>query len=245
MSLSDEKDADGLRRLLAKSLITADFGVGATRYALLESIREFGRDRLKENGEWEATRKQHRLYYMELAEKSSNELTGSSQSGSLSLLEGERDNFRLALEVELAEERDQTEAALRLAGALGRFWQIRGYFGEGREALNRLLEGQDKRDKGEGRDSLIPSLKANALLWAGMLAHYQGDTVAAREQCEEGYALWKLEGDEQETAAALGCLAILAKERGDVEEARSLYSNRPGNQEDMNEIGKALLRWEG
>ncbi|HLV80367.1 MAG TPA: tetratricopeptide repeat protein [Chthonomonadaceae bacterium] len=203
----------GLRRLVGKSLVLTEGRDGETRYRLLESIREYGVERLREQGEWEDARTRHRAFYVALAERAASELMGLEQARWLECLEADHDNFRLALEVAV-EDRLQVVSALRLAGALGQFWQIHGYFGEGRTYLNRLL-------------ALVPEgeqrLRAQALLWAGMLAHYQGDAATAQAQAEEALTLWEVLEDVRGTALTLGCLAIIAKERGDLEEAKRLF----------------------
>jgi tetratricopeptide (TPR) repeat protein len=125
---------------------------------------------------------------------------------------------------------------LRLAGALGRFWQIRGSFSEGRELLMRALslsEAAGRPQRGEDRDTgTLPTDAGNlgwaracakARSWAGFLAVYQGEYAVAQSLCEASLALWREVGDTKGIAGTLGCLAIIAKDHGDRTTAAALF----------------------
>jgi tetratricopeptide (TPR) repeat protein len=127
-----------------------------TRYRLLETIRQYAAERLDEAGETEGATSRHLDYYTRLAEEAEPELTGMRQIEWLARLDAEYGNFRTALDWSLAQKdeggrrKDEGGTAspssfilhpssLRLVSALGRFWQIRGYFSEGRHWLDRAL----------------------------------------------------------------------------------------------------------
>src|SRR5205823_14085748 len=118
---------------------------------------------------------------------------------------------RTALEWALG--REEAELGLRLAGALWRFWRVRGYLSEGRRWLEGAL----------ARCPVAPgAVRANALSGAGMLALSQGDNARARALFEEGRALYQGLGDAQGIAASLYRLGALAFSQGDYAAARAL-----------------------
>jgi tetratricopeptide (TPR) repeat protein len=111
-------------------------------------------------------------------------------------------------------ESGDAEAGSRLAGALWRFWYVRGYYREGRERLVGLLAlpGAARR----------LAARAKALHAAGVLAHYQGDYDAADPLYEESLAIKRDLGDRRGIAKLLGDLGNVAYEHGDYRQARSL-----------------------
>jgi predicted ATPase/DNA-binding SARP family transcriptional activator len=240
-----------LARLVARSLVLAEAHGGATRYRMLETIRAYAADRLREAGEEEALSTRHLDHCLHLAEQAEPELTGPEQTAWLARLDAERDNLRAALawgvsrmtDAQRLTPNDQRPTpALRLAGALGRYWQVRGLFREGREQLEWALAAGDGEDRtrqaagGGGLDGyriseeraagLSPAdcaARAKALSWSGFLALYQGDHPAARVQCERSLALWRRLGDTKGIAGALGCLGIVTKDVGDSASAETLF----------------------
>jgi predicted ATPase len=105
-----------MMRLIDKSLVVMEEGMG--RYQMLETLREYGRERLQEAGEAEETREKHLEFFLGLAERAEEELQGAQQREWLERLEKEQDNFRVALSYGLERE---PEKALKLAAALWRF----------------------------------------------------------------------------------------------------------------------------
>src|SRR5262249_39642587 len=107
------------------------------------------------------------------------------------------------------------DLGLRLAGALWRFWEMRGYLGEGRGWLERFL-------RQEGSRSLAtPAVRAQALLGAAWLAHNQCDYARAETLLEEGMALYPGLRHQGGMAAALVNRAMTAYLQGDLERAAS------------------------
>ena len=106
---------------------------------MLETIREFGLERLAASGEEFPTRSSHAAWGLALAEQAIAAVTGPAQAEWLDRLDAERPNLRAALE--WLETSGQAEEALRLATALANVWSYRGHFGEGRVRLGRLLTG--------------------------------------------------------------------------------------------------------
>jgi predicted ATPase/DNA-binding CsgD family transcriptional regulator len=203
---------DGVTSLVDKNLLRrVEQEDGGVRIAMLETIREYALERLQERHEGEAVRRAHAGYYLALAEEAAPELTTAEQMRWLDLLESEHNNLRAALSWSLRSE--DVETALRLAGALWRFWYVRGHLSEGMRWLERVLEL-------EGGD---PSLKSRVLRGGGELSHSQGDLDRAQELSEVGLALATQLGEEAQTAEALNGLAFVIRRRGEFMRARAMH----------------------
>lgn len=198
------------------------------RFAMLETIREFAQEKLRESGEVEAVRVRHLDYFLTLAEKAEPQLKGPQQMAWLHRLEAEHDNLRAALARALAQAGDDSSAALRLAAALHWFWFVRGYWSEGREWLAKAL-ATDKplpappspdREREEGGVPLL-SARARALNAAGLLAWYQGDVAVARALLEESVTLCRQTTDQHNLAYALAYLSTSVLWMGDAAEGRA------------------------
>lgn len=191
---------DPLSRLIDKSLVIAAEreSDGEARYRLLESVRQYGREKLQAAGEVEDTRRRHLNFFLRLAESLAPEINTSERNRLLARLEEEHDNFRAALT--FAVEQGDAESGLRLAGALFWFWFHRGYWSAGREWIEkmRILPGA----AGSVR------ARAAALFGEGVLAWAQGDHAAACSQLEESVSIWRELGDRAGLAHALHFLAI-------------------------------------
>jgi predicted ATPase/DNA-binding SARP family transcriptional activator len=184
-----------------------------TRYRLLETVRDYAGERLRESGEAEAARRRHADYYLRLAETAAPHLCGPEQAAWLSRLDAEHDNLRAALEEALE---TAPEHALRMAAALARFWEERRHLEEGRRRLAAALEqaGVDRRS----------ATGAAALEGASALALLQEDRPAAHTLRAESLAIRRELGDQAGLAASLDHLAHLAFLRDDYPAARVLYA---------------------
>ncbi len=195
----------GLISLVDKNLARrADRGTGA-RFELLETIREFGLERLIASDEYEQARFVHAAYYRSLAEQARDALSGPAQVEWFDRLEIEHDNLRAALD--WAAEQEDTELSLRLSGALWRFWMARSYLVEGREQLERALALPAAERHANAR--------AIALARAGDLARRCGDFEAAHDRLTASLAICQQLGNRREEAwvhTELGCLALARTE---------------------------------
>jgi predicted ATPase/class 3 adenylate cyclase/Tfp pilus assembly protein PilF len=204
---------DLLTSLADKSLLVVEQSDEHSRYRLLETVRQYARERLLESGGGEAVRVRHRDYFLMLAEEVEPKLLAAEQAEWLRRLDEEHENLRSALEWSLAEA--ESGAGLRLCGALYRFWWARGYLAEGRKWCARILakEGAAQR-----------TLEcAKVLMTAGNLAWHQTDYPAARALGEESLAISRECGDREGTAQSLNNLGNAAVEQGDYPAARALY----------------------
>jgi predicted ATPase/DNA-binding SARP family transcriptional activator len=203
-----------LAGLVDKSLVLAETHGQATRYRLLETVRQYALERLEASAESQAVRGRHRDTFLALAEEANPELTGSQQAYWLSVLEEEHDNLRQALAF-CGEETAGDEKRLSLGAALFRFWNIRGHWSEGRERLTAALS----RPGGQ----VHAKARADALNGVGVLALSQGDYAPARSLLEESLAIYRELGDAEGIAFSVNNLGRVACCQGDMASARSLF----------------------
>jgi predicted ATPase/class 3 adenylate cyclase/Tfp pilus assembly protein PilF len=201
-----------LTSLVDKNLVVAEDRNGTTRYRLLETLREYGRDRLRESGDEERWRDRHLAYVVTLAEEAVAQLRGADQQAWLDRLETEHDNVRAALSY--ARTPGAEASGLRLVAALWFFWLLHGHVAEGRSHLFAALSRVRDQDE---------SIIAKALCGAAILAFEQGDYAAARPLCEDALTMQERSGDRAGMASSWNVLASLASIKGDYESARALY----------------------
>src|SRR5262249_7742547 len=126
-----------LTRLVDQSLVLAEEQGGEVRYRLLESLRQYAEEKLREAGEEDAVRRRHRDWYVALAERAGPGLHGPALGAWLDRLEAEHANLRAALD--WTEREGEGEIGLRAAWALAGFSMMRGYVREGHDRMVRLL----------------------------------------------------------------------------------------------------------
>jgi predicted ATPase/DNA-binding CsgD family transcriptional regulator len=188
---------DLLTRLADKSLVVPESGSGNQyRYRLLETLSEYGRERLAESGEADVLWRRHADHFVKLAESASEDRITAEQS-----------NLTAALEFLRAR---GDAAGLRLAVALVGYWDSAGHVNEGRERLEALL----------GAVHGDPDVRAKALDGAGWLALRQADMAGARTRFTEAKGLLESMGDSAELARTLSNLAIACIFSGELDIAR-------------------------
>ena len=195
-------DPDTLQSLLDKSLLRKRESKIGSRYWMLETIHEYAAEQLHESGESEEQRRRHAELFLVLAEEAFPELKGSPKPW-LDRLEEDHDNLRSVLD--WLESAGRTQEALQLAGALYRFWSLRGYLVEGRGRLERLLACEQAGT----------SARVRALHGAASLASATGDPETAVKRAEEARNLAHTLGDAWGEAYAVYMLAMAATERED------------------------------
>jgi non-specific serine/threonine protein kinase len=199
--------------LVAKSLVRFEGDPGGEpRYAMLETIRAFGLERLSASGRDIDARSRHADWCLAFAERAGPQAKGPDAAVWLEALERDYANLRAAL-TWLLEERDGLRLA-RLAGALWRFWHEHAYYSEGRHWLAAALE---LGDEAPATDRL------RLLSGSGVLAWYQADAAYSRQMHEQALALAQEVGDRATEAFVLGNLAVHAAESGDFALATARY----------------------
>jgi non-specific serine/threonine protein kinase len=188
-----EKDdvLDLLTHLVDKSLVTFSAPEGGGRYRLLETIGQYGYEKLKESGEADRVQRRHRDWYLALAEKAEPEMRAASQAEWLEYLEAEHDNFRRALAWCISS--GEQESGLRLASGLWWFWDVRGYHREGRDWLENTLR----------RNGSASPFRVRGLHGVGFFAVRRKDVTAARAAFGEALALSRTIGDRSSIAVSL------------------------------------------
>ena len=113
---------------------------GESRYHLLETIRQYGREKLFETTDDASIRDKHLEYFTQIAEQGFKELQGRNDLIWIEKLETENDNFRAALNWSLESPTIDPQKALQISGALQDFWDTRGYTSEGFQWLGKALQ---------------------------------------------------------------------------------------------------------
>ena len=167
---------DGVGSLLDKNLLRQEGDLsGETRLTMLETIREYARERLAERGEEADLRRLHAEYYLALAESAAAEMVGPGVAEWMERLDREHDNMRSA--VRWARESGKSDMELRLVGALYEFWHRRSYINEGRQRLEAALASQPGAEHTPQR--------AKALVGAAIMGWIACDLPAARMRAAE------------------------------------------------------------
>jgi predicted ATPase/transcriptional regulator with XRE-family HTH domain len=194
---------DGLTTLVASNLVRMPAAPGEPRLSMLETIREFGGEQLEDQGEAGPARQRHADWYLALAERAAPALAGPDAAAWLARLDEEHDNVRAALGWACGQ--GDGETALRLAGALGRFWVQRGHLSEGRRWCAAALA----LPAGAGADT--QPVRANCLTAAARLAIGQAAYGEAEGFLGEAEALARTHGDPAGLAAVLNARGLLAR----------------------------------
>jgi predicted ATPase/DNA-binding XRE family transcriptional regulator len=221
---------EGLATLAAAHLLDVDAEVGAPRYAMLATVREYAQERLEAAGDGATVHARHAAYYLGLAEETAMGLDGAEQPHALDALERELDNLRAALAwcVERSGDGDQAASGrgLRVAAALFPFWMLRPHIWEGGVWLARLLHTVSTEAPTQG---LIRALIVAAMLVA------PGDAATARAYIAAALRLAEATDDPLARAYALGLAEPLlafpastqpgehARLRGRIREALGLF----------------------
>ena len=232
---------DAVTGLVEKSLLRRrDDPDGQPRFWMLDTIREYASEQLirqaKPEAEAEGITDRHAHYFRGLAEDAERRMHSADQRVVLEALEADHDNLRAAFDHLLATE---ASGALRMAAALGFFWEIRGHLSEGRERLERALP----------RAAGNPAA-AMATFHAGRLALLQGDGGDGEPRMTEALRLARDVGDTRAEVLALTHLGVLAQQRGDAARSevlrrQALVTARAGNDEwtlgmALNDLGATL-----
>ncbi|WP_040699000.1 helix-turn-helix transcriptional regulator, partial [Nocardia vinacea] len=179
--LAPESLIDVLSSLVDKSIVNRETLEDAVRFRMLETMRDYGREKLQESGEYHDLRRRHRDWYQRLALDAEAGWISDRQPYWMARLEREQPNFRDALEFCVSDgSAESAEAGLRTAAALWMFWSFRGLYGEGRRWLDRALAHPGARS--------IPH-RFSALYASILMAAAQRDLQSAAALLEQARAL--------------------------------------------------------
>jgi tetratricopeptide (TPR) repeat protein len=234
---------DLLGSLVDKSLVMLDERGDGNRYRMLETIREYAREKLDQRGEdAAATAARHCQHFFAFVKAGREGLKGADQGLWIGRLETEIDNLRAATTLALSGGVDPF-IAVKIAVALLRFWLLRGYVNEGRRVVRAALA--------------LPAVQASDLarawtLYVGaVLARVQGEHAEARRMLESCLVLRRLLGDPVEIAGTLSTLALTRLNAGDPaaakraeEEALQMFrqlGNRLGEMWGLIHLGQIAL----
>jgi predicted ATPase len=215
---------DGMSSLLDKSLLRqVETQQSEPRFMMLETLREYGLERLAASGEEEATRRAHAAYCLVLAEEGNRQLTTAESEEWLALCDAEHDNFRAALNWLV--DCKNAEWALRLGMALFWFWESREHLAEGRERLEAILKIQTPvpltKERGQAAARALTLAKCRC--YAATLAACQGDLDSATQVFQECLEICRELGDRKGMIATLRGLGMNSSFHGDWAAARSWF----------------------
>jgi len=223
---------EGVSSLLNNSLLRTQDQAAETRFGMLETIREYGRQRLTVAGEASELMNRHAAHFFGLAAQAEPQLMGGEQVAWLDRLQRDHDNLRAAFE--RAPELGMLDQALAAAGAIWRFWQLRGYFAEARTIFDGLL----------AQPAGAAEARAKGLTGAGGITYWQGDYDATGRHYAEASRLYEAIGERAGLAGALTNESYLpmllgrpADARPRLERAVELY------REVGDEIGATEAEW--
>ena len=198
-------DLEQLTALVDASLLKPR---GDSRFLMLETIREFARNRLTDD---DATLlpTRHAAYFLELAERAAPQLTGPDTAEWLNRLDADQGNLRAALDWYALEE---PPLYTRLVIALWRVWLVRGRYEEAQLAIERAM-----------RTDPSPADRAELLLQLAAILVSRGDVEQSRGSYEEALELFQRQGDARGEARSLSGLGHVASDTGRWDEAITRY----------------------
>lgn len=214
--LDAEDILDGISMLVDKSLVMMESGDGAARYRLLETVRQYARERLEEAGELEAYERRHALRFLAVIEELAPQLVGGAVHLELiAMLRLEQENVRAATVWSFATP-DRAEHGLRLAGALFWLWYAFGSFRELRGLADRALALPPAGN---------PLLRGRALVTSALTALAQGDYPLAIAHFEQALPILRTAGVAAEVCAATAKLGAALMLAGDFDRAIPTLDN--------------------
>ncbi|TCC66194.1 hypothetical protein E0H73_04625 [Kribbella pittospori] len=223
-------DLSVLSGLVDKSIVQSDGGLGTGRFQLLETIREYGLEKLR--SEEDVVRARHRDHYLRLAERYGRDWSrGDAQAEAHARTRPEHANLRSALEFSLTTP-GQEAVGLRLAVALHYHWLFCGHSAEGRRWLELALE----RNPAPSRD------RAQALWIAAFALSLMGYPSTIYSYGHEAEAWARENGDDEVLAYALLVIGGYWFLSGEVEKAEPLFQQAIGQLEARGEPSSLLLQ---
>jgi non-specific serine/threonine protein kinase len=210
---------EGIAALVDCSLLwTREGSDGETRFFMLKTVREFGLELLRESGDFVDVAQRHAEYCLTLVRRAEPAIMGGRDQASwFNRLAAEHENLRAALR--WSEQAQDAELALALANGLYWFWYVRGHLSEGRHWYRVALALGNQAPS---------SARAQALLSAGKMAHWQAEDTRANELLTAGHEMAQQISDLVNVRLATGLFGTLAEDSGDYDRAARLYQEALG-----------------
>lgn len=204
---------EGIDSLLGKNLLHSASADAEPRYAMLETIRDYARERLAASRDEALTQRAHAAYMLVLAEEGNAELDIAQREAWLTRCDFEQENFRAALDGLL--QRGEMDWGLRMGQALFAYWERREHLAEGRQYLQSILDRC-----GPGTE---PAVRAKVDTYLAALCGFSGDYPASIARYRSLVETYRHLGDNRGLASALNSLGVLAKHDGDYRNAREYF----------------------
>jgi non-specific serine/threonine protein kinase len=201
-----------LFHLVEKSLVVMRERDGEARYRLLETLRQYAREKLEESAEETEVSRRHAEFFLKLAERAEPELKGHWQVAWLARLETDHDNLRAAMRHFV--DHGGMESAARLAWALWFFWRAHGYQGEGYRYTGEALEQEG---------TLSTDARATLLCARGIMSYGLESTESTEQLWKRSADMFRQTNNRSGLALALGGLALMALARGDMERSTTRF----------------------
>jgi predicted ATPase/class 3 adenylate cyclase len=209
---------DLIGRLVDKSLVVTDEEDEETRYRLMETIRQYAFEKLREAGEESVVRARHRDFYVALAQSAAPHLQGPDQAMWLRRLESEHDNLRSVLRWSL--EAGNIETAFRLGAALDLFWDTHGHISEGRQWIEQIVARAGELPAPPTEQSR--RAHAGGLGAAAHMTLRQSDFGRSKALYVESLEQWRAVGDRGAIAEVLNNLGDLVQQLGDRRQGKAM-----------------------
>lgn len=234
--LSEYEILDGLTGLVNKSLVQLDENkegnVGEARYFFLETIRQYGLEKLQASGEKMAVRERHSVYFTTFVRELGLKMLSKELLPTLKALDLDLDNIRTAMDILLKSQ--NIEKLLEMTSVLRHYYSVKGYFSEIRLYIEQTLSLPGAREVN----------RIHTLFDVGLMAHMQGEIQTANIYFEETHAFSNLHKDNVLQVKSLMGLGLLPLEQGKYREARRyfeqalLVAEEPGLLHGVNRIYK-------
>jgi predicted ATPase/DNA-binding CsgD family transcriptional regulator len=200
---------EALAGLVERSIVLRTDHPDGARYRMLDTIRDFGAERLARSGRRGDMRRRHFRYFQRLAARAERQSFSGAQVQWLLRLQRDHVDVRSALEY-AARPTAPAADALTMVATLHHFWVVGGHFTEGRHWAGRVLAVH--------RDESLP--RVMAVCTAAILATLQGDLDAARPLAAEAKALADRRGDRRARRDAEGVAGMIAFSESAIDKIR-------------------------
>ena len=201
---------DALTRLVEKSLVVPEPDIG--RYRLLETMRQYAHERVREAGEGDETRGRHLRFYTALANEAEQKLQGPEQGAWLARLDPERENL-LSAHAWCDHVEGGAQLGLEMVHDVELYWSYRGLLTLGQRVTVEALARAGARRPTHAR--------CRALVSAANLSYWMGRYSEARGHAEEALAIARELGGEARLAGVLRIMGRMAQGQGDLATARA------------------------